>query len=74
MARTEYIPKLTVSGKAMQLIMEIAAADMSESGVKKVIRQLKDANLIRRVGPDKGGRWEIVKPTIANERIEPKVD
>ena len=26
MARTEYIPKFTVSGKAMQLIMEIAAA------------------------------------------------
>ena len=26
MARTEYIPKFTVSGKTMQLIMEIAAA------------------------------------------------
>ena len=36
------------------------ALDMSESGVKKVIRQLKDANLIRRVGPDKGGHWEAV--------------
>ena len=36
------------------------ALDMSESGVKKVVRQLKDANLIRRVGPDKGGHWEAV--------------
>ncbi len=36
------------------------ALDMSESGVKKIIRQLKDANLIRRVGPDKGGHWEAV--------------
>ena len=36
------------------------ALDMSESGVKKVIRQLKDANLIRRVGPDKGGHGEAV--------------
>ena len=36
------------------------ALDMSESGIKKVIRQLKDANLIRRVGPDKGGHWEAV--------------
>lgn len=35
------------------------ALDMSESGVKKVIRKLKDANLIRRTGPDKGGRWEV---------------
>lgn len=44
------------------------ALDMSESGVKKVIRQLKDANLIRRVGPDKGGHWEAVSvwPTCSN--------
>ncbi len=35
------------------------ALGMSESGVKKVIRKLKDANLIRRTGPDKGGRWEV---------------
>ena len=29
-------------------------------GVKKNIRKLKDANLISRVGPDKGGHWEVV--------------
>ncbi len=36
------------------------ATGLSESGVKKVIRRLKDANLVRRVGPDKGGHWEVV--------------
>ena len=32
---------------------------LSESGVKKIIRQLKAEGLIRRVGGDKGGHWEI---------------
>ena len=33
---------------------------MSRSGIKKVLGKLKDKNLIRRVGPDKGGHWEII--------------
>ena len=47
---------------------------ITRDGVNKAIRRLKIAGVIRRVGPDKGGHWEIVKPTIANERSEPKVD
>ena len=40
---------------------EIAnATGLSIAGVKKNIRKLKDANLIRRVGPDKGGHWEVI--------------
>ncbi|MBQ8677128.1 MAG: winged helix-turn-helix transcriptional regulator [Alphaproteobacteria bacterium] len=31
------------------------------AGVKKNLRQLKEQNLIRRVGPDKGGHWEVIK-------------
>ncbi len=41
-------------------IAELAVAlNLSESGVKKVIRRLKDANLIRRIGSDKKGSWEV---------------
>jgi len=36
------------------------ATGLSMAGVKKNIRKLKDANLIRRIGPDKGGHWEVV--------------
>jgi len=36
------------------------ATGLSESGVKKIVRKLKDGNLIRRIGPDKGGHWEVV--------------
>ena len=36
------------------------ATGLSLAGVKKNIRKLKDANLLRRIGPDKGGHWEVV--------------
>lgn len=34
---------------------------LSESGVKKIIRQLRADNAIQRIGGAKGGHWEIVK-------------
>ena len=36
------------------------ATGLSVDGVRWNIRKLKDANLIRRVGPDKGGHWEVI--------------
>ncbi|MBQ7176149.1 MAG: winged helix-turn-helix transcriptional regulator, partial [Victivallales bacterium] len=36
------------------------ATGLSVDGVRWNIRKLKDANLVRRVGPDKGGQWEVV--------------
>lgn len=92
-SKEKYIPPYKVSGKAMNLIAEIAAAEtdkktnkktdqkiisimksmpdvtlaelanatgLSVAGVRWNIRKLKDANLIRRVGLDKGGHWEVV--------------
>lgn len=32
----------------------------SESAVKRAIRKLCEAGRIRRIGPDKGGRWEVL--------------
>lgn len=46
-------PSITI--KEMQ-----EATGLSESGVKKIIRQLQADNLIRRIGPAKGGHWEII--------------
>jgi len=34
---------------------------ISDRGVKKNISKLKSDGLIRRIGPDKGGYWEIIK-------------
>ena len=36
------------------------ATGLSIAAINWNIRKLKDANLIRRVGPDKGGHWEVV--------------
>ncbi|MDR2191778.1 MAG: winged helix-turn-helix transcriptional regulator [Endomicrobium sp.] len=33
---------------------------LSIAGVEKNIRQLKEQKKIRRIGPDKGGHWEII--------------
>ena len=42
-------------------IREICEATrLSESGVKKIIRKLKDDGIIVRVGTLKGGYWEVV--------------
>ena len=34
---------------------------LSESGVKKVISQLKNQGLLLQIGPKKGGHWEVRK-------------
>jgi ATP-dependent DNA helicase RecG len=33
--------------------------DLSESGVKKIIRQLRGEGLVQRIGGAKGGHWEV---------------
>jgi len=34
--------------------------DFSASGIKKIIKNLKEKGILKRVGADKGGYWEIV--------------
>ena len=36
-------------------------ADLTEDGVKYNLKRLKELELIRRVGPDKGGFWETIE-------------
>jgi predicted HTH transcriptional regulator len=61
---------LKTPGKIIDLILadptlslpEIALAlSKSESAVKRAIRKLRENNRLRRVGPDKGGHWEVLK-------------
>ena len=47
-------PTLTQSALARRLGLSVKA-------IEKNIRQLKDAQRLRRIGPDKGGRWEVAK-------------
>lgn len=47
-------PKITTSELA-------EALRRSESAIEKQLRQLKNDGILRRVGPDKGGHWEIIE-------------
>ena len=38
----------------------MSVTGLSRSGAKKVIDRLRSAGRLRRVGPDKGGHWEVV--------------
>ena len=39
----------------------VSATGISRSAIQKHIERLKDAQLLRRVGPDKGGHWEVIE-------------
>jgi ATP-dependent DNA helicase RecG len=42
---------------------------VTENGVKSIIRALQQKNLLRRVGPDRGGHWEVIgSDEIENEK------
>ncbi|NOR85154.1 winged helix-turn-helix transcriptional regulator [archaeon] len=46
-------PKITISELMQNL-------NFSASGVKKIIKQLKEKGKLKRIGSDKGGHWEVV--------------
>ena len=46
-------PSITLPELSVQL-------DISLAGIKKNIRQLQTEGSLRRIGPDKGGHWEVV--------------
>jgi len=39
----------------------VARLQISRSAIQKHITHLKDAQRLRRICPDKGGHWEIIK-------------
>lgn len=44
----------------MSIAAVAARLGLSPSAVAKNLRQLKDSGHVRRIGPDKGGHWEVV--------------
>jgi ATP-dependent DNA helicase RecG len=45
-------PEVTIAELAIQM-------GISDRAIKKQITKLKQQHLIRRIGPDKGGHWEV---------------
>lgn len=50
-----------MKGNTNITISELATAiGISVRAVEKQIKSLREANIIRRIGPDKGGHWEVL--------------
>jgi len=53
---------LAIAGNQFIKTREIAdRTKLSQSTVEKIVAKLKKAGILKRIGPDKGGYWEVVK-------------
>ena len=53
--------ELLGSNPSLTIPLLQVALGLSRNGVKKALDRLKTTGIIRRVGPDKGGHWEVLK-------------
>ena len=42
-------------------IVHVLEQALSRAGIEKIVKKLKQERRISRVGPDKGGHWEVLK-------------
>lgn len=57
----EQIVNLIVANPSISIAEIAAQTKKAKSGVQKQVKRLQEMDIIRRVGPNKGGHWEIVK-------------
>ena len=59
--KTDVIIVDGIESNAKSTILDLMGlTGLSRNGVRKALDRLKSAGIIRRVGPDKGGHWEVV--------------
>lgn len=58
-ARERILECISQDGKVTTAILA-SRLEMSVSGIERNLRILKQEGRLRRVGPDKGGRWEVI--------------
>lgn len=57
---TEKLIEMMRENPKVTLAEMVAELGISRSAIQKHILRLKDAQLVRRIGPDKGGEWRVV--------------
>lgn len=57
----EQIVNLIIANPSISIAEIAAQTKKAKSGVKKQVKRLQEMDVIRRVGPNKGGHWEIIK-------------
>ena len=61
----EAIVLMTINSNPSATLFEIhEITKLSVSGVRKIIERLREQGIIKRIGPDKGGHWEILRNEI----------
>lgn len=61
----EAIVLMTINSNPSATLFEIhEITNLSVSGVRKIIDRLREQGVIKRIGPDKGGHWEILRNEI----------
>ena len=53
------VVELLVADGRISMVAISAKIGLSREGVRKAIKRLKDGHVIRRIGPAKGGHWEV---------------
>ena len=57
----EKIVELIKEDKKISIVEISAKIGITENNVENNLKKLKEKELIRRVGPAKGGSWELIK-------------
>ena len=57
--------KFRVTDNVLENVLETSASlakhlDVSERTIRRDLASLQSLNILRRVGPDKGGHWEVI--------------
>ena len=55
----EKVIEIIIQNPSVTIPEIVASLDMSIPGIEKIIRSLKEQKRLRRIGPDKGGHWEV---------------
>jgi len=58
---SDKILRLITANPSITIARMMVALSMSDSGIRKVLRNLQAQGAIRRVGSDKTGHWEIIE-------------
>lgn len=64
------IVELIASNGVITIVGLATRIGLSRDGVRKAVKRLKSAGIVRRVGPDKGGHWEIVAKSASDGQAD----
>ena len=59
--KTSQILDAITANNAITIAMLQEQLNLRNTTLKKILREMQNVGIIRRVGPDKGGHWEVIE-------------